>query len=171
MQFYVIRNFLPLTPFSKKRNILPFLYDCFTGNFSLLLSSRKLIGQWIRISRLTGKGTSPLQQSARVLNIHGVYNGVYTRLNWIDVTLFSNNWQAVGQSRDRKSGKVAILNQSNEQADVRVRTSHFVVYAISWCIESASIDRCLILDLVSLFYYVDFFRVLNTHFSFVSIDN
>lgn len=161
----------PLAPFRKKWNILPFLYNCFTENFSLLLSSRKLVGQRIRISRLTEKGTSPLQQSARVLNIHGVYNGVYTRLNWIDVTLFSNNWQAVGQSRDRKSGKVAILNQSNEQADVRVRMSCFVVYAISWCIESASIDRCLILDLVSLFYYVNFSRVLNIHFSFVSIDN
>lgn len=161
----------PLAPFRKKWNILPFLYNCFTKNFSLLLSSRKLVGQRIRISRLTEKGTSPLQQSARVLNIHGVYNGVYTRLNWIDVTLFSNNWQAVGQSRDRKSGKVAILNQSNEQADVRVRMSCFVVYAISWCIESASIDRCLIFDLVSLFYYVNFSRVLNIHFSFVSIDN
>lgn len=161
----------PLAPFRKKWNILPFLYNCFTENFSLLLSPRKLVGQRIRISRLTEKGTSPLQQSARVLNIHGVYNGVYTRLNWIDVTLFSNNWQAVGQSRDRKSGKVAILNQSNEQADVRVRMSCFVVYAISWCIESASIDRCLIFDLVSLFYYVNFSRVLNIHFSFVSIDN
>lgn len=161
----------PLASFRKKWNILPFLYNCFTENFSLLLSSRKLVGQRIRISRLTEKGTSPLQQSARVLNIHGVYNGVYTRLNWIDVTLFSNNWQAVGQSRDRKSGKVAILNQSNEQADVRVRMSCFVVYAISWCIESASIDRCLIFDLVSLFYYVNFSRVLNIHFSFVSIDN
>lgn len=57
-------------------------------------------------------------QSARVLNIHGIY----LSLDWMDgcVTEFGSTrrWQ----SRDRKSGKVAMLNQSNEQrADVRVR--------------------------------------------------